>query len=200
MNILLDGLPSSIEFGGRVVPIDTDFKTGILFELAIQDPNLDEEERLYTIFSLYLHDNLPETEDEATEALKEIITFYRCGSTVEPEEQSGKGNGEEAFSYEYDADYIYAAFMSAYRIDLAKEALHWWQFRALFRALPTDTEFMKIVGYRTMEIPAKMSKEQKAHYKKLKRLYALPVSEERKRLESDLEQILMNGGDITALL
>ncbi|MBR1677328.1 MAG: bacteriophage Gp15 family protein [Clostridia bacterium] len=200
MNILIDGLPSSIEFGGRVVPIDTDFRTGILFEQMIQDPTLGEEERLITIFSLYLHDNLPETEEEATEALKEIITFYRCGDTSEIEDKGGSGSSEEAFSYDYDADYIYAAFYSAYRIDLAKEALHWWQFRALFRALPTDTEFMKIVGYRTMEIPAKMSKEQKAHYRKLKKLYALPIPEERKQLESDLEQILLNGGDITALL
>ena len=59
---------------------------------------------------------------------------------------------------------------------------------------------MKIIGYRTMKIPAKLPKEQKQYYQRMKRLYALPQSEDRQQLESDLSTLLMNGGNPAALL
>ncbi len=58
--------------------------------------------------------------------------------------------------------------MQAYGLDLARHPLHWWQFRALFRSLPEETQLVKIIGYRTMKIPAKASKEQRQHYEHLK--------------------------------
>lgn len=90
--------------------------------------------------------------------------------------------------------------MQAYGLDLARHPLHWWQFRALFRSLPEETQLVKIIGYRTMKIPAKASKEQRQHYEHLKRVYALPQSADRQQLESDLNSLLMNGGNPAALL
>lgn len=90
--------------------------------------------------------------------------------------------------------------MQAYGLDLARHPLHWWQFRALFRSLPEDTQLVKIIGYRTMKIPAKISKEQRQHYEHMKRVYALPQSADRQQLESDLNKLLMNGGNPAALL
>ena len=90
--------------------------------------------------------------------------------------------------------------MQAYGIDLAQTSLHWWQFRALFRSLPEEVQFIKIIGYRTMKLPAKMAKEQRQHYERLKRIYALPLSESRQQLESDLNTLLMKGGNPSALI
>ena len=59
---------------------------------------------------------------------------------------------------------------------------------------------MKIIGYRTMKIPAKLPKEQKQHYQRMKRLYALPQAQDRQQLESDLSSLLMSGGNPAALL
>lgn len=203
MNLLIDGLPETVEICGAHCPINSDFRAGILFEEAVLDPSLSGEEKLMTALKLYY----PDTEisaDMLEEALIQALWFYRCGIDQTEDEGSDCEEDREpqkkSFSYEYDADYIYAAFMSAYGIDLATSNLHWWQFRALFRALPEDTQIVKIIGYRTMEIPKKATKEQKAHYRRMKRIYALPEDPEQKQAESDLTEILMNGGNPSALL
>ena len=200
MNLLIDGLPETVEICGRPYPINVDFRAGILFEEAILDPSLSGEEKLMTTLKLYYPD-IEISADMLEDALIQALWFYRCG--IDQAESDGSDREEpqkKSFSYEYDADYIYAAFMSAYGIDLATSNLHWWQFRALFRALPDDTQLVKIIGYRMMEIPKKATKEQKAHYRRMKRIYALPDDPEQKKAESDLTEILMNGGNPSALL
>lgn len=200
MNLLIDGLPETVEICGRPYPINVDFRAGVLFEEAILDPSLSGEEKLMTTIKLYYPD-IEISAEMLEEALIRALWFYRCG--IDQTESDGSDREEpqkKSFSYEYDADYIYAAFMSAYRIDLATSNLHWWQFRALFRALPEDTQIVKIIGYRMMEIPKKATKEQKAHYRRMKRIYALPEDPEQKQAESDLTEILMNGGNPSALL
>lgn len=51
-----------------------------------------------------------------------MIWFYRCGTdpaeTTE-EDATDSSDKDPPFSYEYDADYIYSAFMQAYGLDLA---------------------------------------------------------------------------------
>lgn len=203
MNLLIDGLPEDVEICGQTVPIDTSFRTGILFEEMIRDVTLDDVEKIQTALELYFP-GVRFPIDVVQEAVDRLFWFYRCGEesaeTTDSNEDAEGGSTDPPFSYEYDADYIYAAFLQAYGIDLARHTLHWWQFRALFRALPEDTQIMKIIGYRTMKIPAKLPKEQKQHYQRMKRLYALPQSEDRQQLESDLSTLLMNGGNPAALL
>ena len=201
MNLLIDGLPKTVEIVGQMVPIITDFRTGILFEEVLQDSLLDDVEKLKVVLDLYF----PGVRFHATElddAIRQMIWFYRCGAdpAETTEADAAGGDKDPPFSYEHDADYIYAAFLQAYGIDLARQPLHWWQFRALFRSLPEETQLVKIIGYRTMKIPDKASKEQRQHYERMKRVYALPQSADRKQLESDLNSLLMNGGNPAAFL
>lgn len=201
MNLILDGLPEEVEIAGTAVKIETSFRTGIIFEEMLSDPELSDEDKLLTMLELY-YPGVVFDETTIREAIEKIFWFYRCGSEPRENKTGGDegGDGKQVFSYEYDADYIYAGFMSAYRIDLARDTLHWWQFRALFRSLPEDTQIMKIIGYRSMKIPSKLSKEQKDHYKRMKRIYALPDRYELTKAESDLTEILMKGGNPSALL
>lgn len=201
MNLLIDGLPTSVEISGQMVEINTDFRTGILFEEALQDPELDDLGKLRTALDLYFPGVVFES-SAIDEAVSRLIWFYRCGDDSPRRSGAAEDSSAEdpAFSYEYDADYIYSAFLQAYGIDLAQTSLHWWQFRALFRSLPEEVQFIKIIGYRTMKLPAKMAKEQRQHYERLKRIYALPLSESRQQLESDLNTLLMKGGNPSALI
>lgn len=200
MNLLIDGLPDSIEIEGRMIPIKTSFRTGILFEQMILDQSMDDLEKIETMLELYIPGQRFNTEAALIEAVEKINWFYRCGADLD-ETIRGDGPGEvQPFNYEIDADYIYAAFRQAYNIDLAENDLHWWQFRALFKSLPETTQFMKIIGFRTVRISNKFSKEQKQYYERMKRLYKLPESKNRQQLESDLATILMNGGNPAVLL
>ena len=171
-----------------MVPITTDFRTGILFEEVLQDGQLDDLEKLRTALDLYF----PGTVFDGSvldEAINQMIWFYRCGAdpAETTEADATDSDKDPPFSYEYDADYIYSAFMQAYGLDLARHPVE----------VVVEPRF---IGYRTMKIPAKASKEQRQHYEHLKRVYALPQSADRQQLESDLNSLLMNGGNPAALL
>lgn len=205
MNILMDDLPCTVKVAGEEIPIDTDYRTGILFEQTLSDPVMPDDEKLNTVLKLYYGNGifcLLTDMADVQEAIDGIIWFYRCGAdeTVGSETEGESSVKDPPFSYEHDAGYIYAAFVEAYGIDLTENRLHWWQFRALFLGLPETVQFSKIMGYRMMEIPAKMPKEKKRFYQRMKRIYRIPESAEQIRLEKELNAILENGGDISQFM
>ena len=59
---------------------------------------------------------------------------------------------------------------------------------------------MRAMEYRSIDIGDKMTKEQKEFYKKMKRLYALPLSKEEDDRQAAIERALVNGGDLTGVL
>lgn len=88
-----------------------------------------------------------------------------------------------------------------YSIDLQDiEYLHWWKFKALLRTLSSDLEFSKIMEYRSVDIDATMTKEQRDFYRRKKELYALPLPADEEEKVDAIAEALMNGGDLTGLL
>ena len=53
MNLLIDGLPETVNIAGEKVPIEAGFRTGILFEEAINDATMSDEEKVITMLGLY---------------------------------------------------------------------------------------------------------------------------------------------------
>ena len=152
-----------------------------MLELLLNDADLTEAEKVAGALTLAYESPVV----DAGLALEQLIWFYKCGR----EETAGSDaeDAEAVYSYEYDAEYIYAAFMGQYKIDLQSAKLHWWQFRALMRGLKEDNLFVKIMGYRAMKIPPDMPKEQKTFYTKMKKLYELPQSLTEQEKMSDKE-------------
>lgn len=125
-----------------------------------------------------------------------MIWFYTCGK-VDKRTKSNK----VLYRFDCDSSYIYSAFLSQYRLDLQElPYMHWWKFRSLLQGLSEENEFIKIIGYRAMEISSKMTIDQKRFYKKMKEQHKIPMSEKKSRLISEVEEALMNGGDIGQLL
>jgi hypothetical protein len=174
--MLLDLLPTYVTIDGKEYGIDADYRTGIKFEILMQDMQLTERERLMLAINLY-YEEIPQDIDVALEA---ILWFFRCGKEEGGSTQLTDGVAQERiYSYEHDDTYIYAAFLAQYGIDLAEcgrgqKRLHWWQFRALFQALTEEHAICKIMGYRSMEIDPALPAQQAEFYRKMKRLYALP--------------------------
>lgn len=199
LNILIDRLPKTVNIGSRDYRINSNFRTSILFEMMMQDSTLTKKDKAIKALQLYF----PEIPKDISRAFEKITWFYGCGKTEK--ESSGSG-GEEirksrVYSFEHDDDYIYSAFLFQYGIDLQDTRyLHWWKFRAMFNALTEENQFVKIMQYRSMKISADLPKEQKDFYKKMKKLYALPVSEDEMEKTRAIEEALMNGGDLTGLL
>lgn len=170
MNILLDPLPEMVTVEGRAWPINTATYVWILFELTMQDTSITDAERVRQALALCY----PVIPQNIKEALDALLWFYRCGAEP-PTLGKGKRGGTpaKAYSFEQDADIIYATFMACYHIDLSEaDGLHWWKFRALFRGLPQECELVKIMGYRTADLKG-MGKTQRKLYEKMRKIHAL---------------------------
>lgn len=198
MNILVDLLPTEIEIDNKKYEINSDFRTSILFELLMQDKSIGEEDKIFMALQLYY----PTIPQNINLAIEKILWFYRCGKDITKSKGNGKGKSvTQIYSFEYDDDYIYAAFIDQYNIDLQDiEYLHWWKFKAMFKALKEDNEIVKIMGYRSMDVSKIKDKEQKAHYKKMQKLYEIPISKDEKEKLDDINNILLNGGDLSKVL
>lgn len=70
----------------------------------------------------------------------------------------------------------------------------------LLRTLSSDLEFCKIMEYRSVDINANMTKEQRDFYRRKKELYALPLPADEEEKVDAIAEALMNGGDLTGLL
>lgn len=182
---------------GAVYPIHTDFREWIRFEGLLNDGDVPENLKLFIALRLIFGDNVPED----IIAAKQFITwFYRGGSPLPyKEDNADDGEADEptlesrrVYDLEYDSEYIFAAFMELYHIDLTETPyMHWWKFRALFKGLH-DCKMTEIMGYRGAEITDDMPDSRKCFLLDMQELYELPVSlAERRRIEA--AQKFLNG-------
>lgn len=175
INIILDILPEAITIDDVEYPISSDFRTFMLLELLLRDKSLSDERKLEEMVYLIFGEDYPRiTED----VIDKIIDFYRCGKKETNKQKAVKRtvkNKKRVYDFEWDDAYIYSAFYSTYRIDLNEiDYLHWWKFKALFDSLPSDCEFVKIMGYRATDISTIKDKSERTRIAKLQALYALP--------------------------
>lgn len=70
----------------------------------------------------------------------------------------------------------------------------------MFRALDEDCQFCKIMSYRSIKINNDMTKSQKAFYRRMKSVHALPIPQEEQERMDAITQALLNGGDLTGLI
>lgn len=198
INILIDELPTKVEIEGTKYEINSDFRTSILFELLMQDYEVNDQDKIIRALELY-YPVLPSNVDLAIE---KILWFYRCGKDIKTSKGNGKGKSVTSiYNFNYDDDYIYAAFLDQYRVDLQDiEYLHWWKFKAMFKALKEDNEIVKIMSYRAMDLSKIKDKEQNKFYQEMKKLYEIPISKDEEQKLNDIEKALLKGEDLSKIL
>lgn len=176
MSIIIDDLQVTLQNRIGNIKFNTDFRISILFEMLMQDTSIDKKEKIAEALKLY-YPNIKQIKN-FEKAIKDMLWFFRCGREElanSNKEKNNKSNNKQIYSYEFDDSYIYSAFLQQYNIDLQDiEYLHWWKFKALFEGLSKDTKIVEIMGYRAIDISKIKDKEEKARYKKLKKIYSLP--------------------------
>ena len=93
--------------------------------------------------------------------------------TILPHTDKLEGSSDKAVDYTIDADYIYAAFMEMYGIDLVDTNLHWYKLLALFKGLH-GTKLNEIIGYRLWENTSGKRDAYTRQMEKLKSAWELP--------------------------
>lgn len=163
MNPLVDDFPC--ELCG--VPIDTDYRRMVQFELLMLDEGVPAQDKL--LLGLKLLYKQPVT--SLPEAWDRLLWFYRGGE--ENKDSAGAaGQGARVYDFEQDADRIYTAFLQIYGIDLQEEPVHWWKFRALLFALPDTCLMGKIMYYRSVDV-GQLKGAERRHAIHMRSLFAL---------------------------
>ncbi|WP_251861042.1 bacteriophage Gp15 family protein [Clostridium sp. Marseille-Q2269] len=197
MNMLIDLVPTTVEIDNKEYEIDSNFRVSILFELLMQDNKLSEEDKIVQALQLYY----PVIPSNINGAVEQMLWFYRCGKDIIASKGTGKGKSTQIYSFNFDDDYIYSAFLDQYSVDLQDiEYLHWWKFKAMFKALKEDNEIVKIMGYRSMDLSKIKDKEEKNYYRKMQELYKIPIAKDEKDKLEEINNILLNGGDVSKVL
>ena len=186
MNILTENLPDYLMVCGVKCPIQSDFRTWLkvsaLFEKVADEPRL-----LVDIFKLIFPNKLP---PNLSDAIDKILEFYYHSQEKNNKQTADDTNPKKIFDFEYDADIIYASFWQQYHIDLVETNMHWWKFKALLYGLTEDTQFSKVVQYRTIELSRIRDKDQKRFYAKMKAMYQLPDNRSEEQKEQSLNNAL----------
>ena len=203
MNILTDPAPKTVIVGGAEVPINSDFRASIRFEMLMEDPSIPDLEKTVKALSLYYDvDHLGDgfmPPAPLEESLEKMLWFYRAGKDENGAVSARKG--AQIYSYSFDDEYIFAAFLEQYGVDLQDiPYLHWWKFKAMFLGLKADSRIVEIMGYRSIDITSKMSNEQKQFYRKMKKQFAIPLPQSERDKLNAIEQALLNGGDVSKVL
>lgn len=190
-NLILNKLPKATP---NKLKIRTDFRESIKFELLMQDNTIKDSDKVIIALNLYYYE--PEKITNIKTAVDDMLWFYKCGKNTKIKEgkdtnQQAEKKEKQIYSYEFDAEYIYSAFMEQYNIDLNSiNYLHWWKFKALFTSLNENVLFSKIMGFRTINLSKIKDKSMKEYYKKMKKIYALPDMRSEEEKEEDFANAL----------
>lgn len=149
MNILTDALPTSVLIDGTPYEINTDFRAGVEFEMLIEQG----ENNVYRLLAPFFA-KVPRNLEGA---FREVELFYCCGTL--PEKSKKPAKTKQAYSFKVDSEAIFADFWRYYGIDLTREYIHWWAFRALLTGLPDKSEFKQRIYYRTCDLKGLSKKE-----------------------------------------
>lgn len=166
-------LPETIEIDGSSYIIHTDYTYFIQFQRLLKN-------KAPAIEFLYMFPF--EKPNDLIKGIEKIAEF------MSPKELLPRSDGEspakQVIDYDLDSDFLYAAFLEQYQIDLLdpKTKLHWYKFCALLKSLH-DVKLCEIIGYRSY------SQSKDDYNKSMLRLQAawdLPTPAD-KKADKDLE-------------
>lgn len=170
---------------------NNEYHINLAFDIVLDVYDVLADTELYTIEKLSICLDLllgeREFENENIADLWKYIysNFIEIGNVQKPRYDVA-GNllpakhNKQYIDIEKDANYIFASFLQAYKINLLNEqgGLSWVEFHALLQALPEDTILQKIVSIRRWKPSKHESREYKSHMKKLQKQYFLDSNDE----------------------
>jgi hypothetical protein len=161
-------LPETVEVDGSSYCIHTSFKFWLKFMRKIGDKHCPPAD-----FDFMYRGEKPRSR---LNGLMALVKFCNPPQLL-PRPEMFQGSGEKATDYDVDAEYIFAAFLELYGIDLVESNMHWYKFLALFKGLH-GTKLNEIIGYRLYENTSGKRDAYTRQMEKLRRAWELPQTED----------------------
>ena len=119
-------LPQTLEVGGRMYEIRTDFRPALDILVAFNDPELPEENKIQVMMEILFVELPPE--EYLNEAVERAYWYLDCGKRSD-----GKA-GPRVMDWEQDASMIFSAInkVAGYEVRNPQRYTHWWTFAGYF--------------------------------------------------------------------
>lgn len=179
MNILVDALPQSVTITNTEYLVDSDFRTCLKIILAFEDSELTPQEKQVILLSMLFVKMPPLTQ----ETFDKAIWFLNGGRASDDDEETPM----RLYSFNKDANFVFAAFRQTHGIDLQKASLHWWEFLALFMDLGSETTFCQLTALRKRLKTGKATKEERAAAREAQGIIDIGELDDRTLEEKELE-------------
>lgn len=182
-------LDDTVEIDGQKYKLNLAFDNVLRLIDLMNDRRLNHITQIETGLKMLIGTDLPEYSITDKEKILYQIFQMSIGDDVEknvPVDLEGNPmpqadeEPKRYFSLKQDAEYIFAAFVKEYGIDLfeMQGKLHWKKFKALLTALLPNCSFREIVEIRASELPSgKGMGKRREQLRKLKQIYALKEDE-----------------------
>lgn len=135
-------LPTSVEVGGEVYEIRSDYRAILDICAALSDPELDGRDRCVVALTIFY----PAIEDMPTERYQEAVE--RCLRFINGGGEDAPNRAPKLVDWEQDFQHIVAPVNRVLGREVrAVEYMHWWTFLAAFYEIG-DCTFAQIVRVR----------------------------------------------------
>lgn len=182
---LFDPLPDGVTVRGRKVRCDFDFRNVLRMLWTLSREDLTDEARIALAAGCVVKRPRKDAAEIVREATRVLFGETRAKSTH-----------ERVTDFDQDADYIRAAFLQEYGINLFRDRLHWCEFSTLLSCLPEGSRYTEILGIRSrpMPKPTKYNQEERKWLAKAKADFALKLTdrEREEKLKDSLRSVALS--------
>lgn len=173
-------LPNKVQIDGKDYELNLSFDNVLRLFDMLNDERLSDHLQVITGLRMLIGTNLPEYSPKEQEEIFYQIFQEFIGKEAEKSIATDiagnplpqQNNKEKDYDLEQDAPYIYASFMSDYKMDLFEQQgkLHWYKFKALLSGLTEGSKFIRVIDIRTMDLPKGKGSEAEKQRKRIKEL------------------------------
>lgn len=132
-------LPASVNIGGREYAIRTDYRAILDIMLALNDPELTDDDRAAVSLGIFYRDELP---DDLQEAINKCFWFISGG-----DEHPSDKPAPKLVDWEKDFRWIASPINKMLGHDIRGVEMHWWTFLGYYYEIG-DCTFAQIVKIR----------------------------------------------------
>lgn len=169
------GLPTKVKICGEYYSVRYDFRVILDIFEALNDPNLNENERAIAVLTMFYPDY--ETISDYEAAIKELYKFISCGEETEKGQKHGK-----LIDWQQDFKLIVSPINQIlgkeirsipYDLDTNTGGLHWWTFVSAFQEIG-DCFFAQVVRIRNKKARwKKLDKSEQEFYRQNKDIISI---------------------------
>lgn len=176
--------PEFAEIDGELYKINTDYTYALQCFKIIDDNSISDVERAIAVVSVLFGQenekgdiiNIPKN---INVALEKAAIFLSCGK-----ENKSITDAKKDMDFDYDKEFIYASFISDYKIDLENTNMHFWKFCNLISGLTEDSILNRVRDLRNTNLSDYTDPKTRSRIQEAMERVALPTEYDKEDLEA----------------